>query len=99
MPGGTDGSMYGLMAAYVSTNFDTSTKLSHDRYEVYVNGDFVGQKNLLSTREDVTSVNEFLHSHGYNDFLSNIDGDHYHIQTEKKERELKQALQIYLHSR
>jgi transcriptional regulator of NAD metabolism len=98
MPGGTEGTMLGI-AAFVNSSFDSSTKLAHDRYEVYVNGDFVGQKCLLSTREDVTSVNEFLHAQGYNDFLSNIDGDHYHIQTTKKERELKQALQIYLHTR
>ncbi|CAG9620072.1 hypothetical protein [Sutcliffiella rhizosphaerae] len=98
MPGGTEGSMFGV-AAMLNGNFDSSTKLSHDRYEIYVNGDFVGQKYLLSPREDVTSVYEFLHTHGYYDFLSNIDGDHFHIETTKKERELKHALQIYLNSR
>ncbi|WP_417898583.1 hypothetical protein ABN702_21210 [Bacillus haimaensis] len=98
MMGSMDGTFFGI-ASNMDRNIDTSTKLSHDRYEVYVNGDFVGQKTLLSTREDVTSVNEFLHTQGHNDFLTNLDGDHYHIRTTKKERELKHALQLYLNSR
>ncbi|WP_223703003.1 hypothetical protein [Sutcliffiella deserti] len=98
MVGSTDGTFIGL-ASFVDKSIDTSSKLAHDRYEVYVNGDFVGQKTLLTTREDVTSVNEFLHAQGYNDFKTNLDGDHYNIEATKKERELKHALQIYLHSR
>ncbi|QFT90992.1 hypothetical protein FIU87_20290 [Bacillus sp. THAF10] len=98
MPGGNEEALIG-MAAFMNGYFDPGTKLSHDRYEVYVNGDFVGQKNLLSHKEDVTSVNEFLEAQGYHNYLSNINGDHYYIQTEKREHELKQALQIYLNSR
>lgn len=99
MVGRTDGTFFGLVPFVGQTIDTTSSKLAHDRYDVYVNGDFVGQKTLLSPREDVTSVNEFLHTQGYNDFITHLDGDHYNIQTTKRENELKQALQIYLFSR
>ncbi|MED4015849.1 hypothetical protein ACWE42_22615 [Sutcliffiella cohnii] len=75
------------------------TKISHDRYEVYVNGDYVGQKPLLAASEDITSVNDFLHSHGYNNFVGHLDGDHYNIESNYRDDELKQALKIYLHTR
>lgn len=95
--------MQGTGNVFVGLGFlnhqDNDTKLNHDRYEVYVNGDYVGQKPLLTASEDISSVNDFLHAQGYNNFIAQLDGDHYNIQSDHKDHELKQALKIYLHSR
>ena len=34
-------------------------KLTHDRYEVYVNGDFVGYKTLFSPKEESLILKSF----------------------------------------
>jgi hypothetical protein len=76
-------------------------KMSHDRYDVYVNGEFVGHKTLLTQSEDITDVNDFLQAQGYQQFQANIEGDHYELQVEDEgiSSEMKEALQIYLQNR
>ncbi|MFZ3591474.1 hypothetical protein ACOI1C_20170 [Bacillus sp. DJP31] len=93
----TDGTFNGLFM-FDDVNSSTNTKLNHDRYDVYVNGDFVGHKSLLTESEEISDVNDFLHAQGYQNFQANVDGDHYEIQTDD-EGDMRQALQIYLQSR
>lgn len=78
---------------------ESQTKLSHDRYEVYVNGDFVGFKSLLTQNETLDDVNDFLYEQGYQNFNAESFGDHYDIQTDGSDEKLKQALQVYLQTR
>lgn len=80
---------------------DGTTKISHDRYDVYVNKDYVGRKVLLTQGEDVTDVADFLKSHGLNKFASHIDGDHLHIDSNDtaEQTAIKDALSIYLQMR
>lgn len=78
---------------------DLNTKLNHDRYEVYVNGDFIGFKTLLTQNETVSDVNDFLHEQGFRAFKGNEDGDHYEIEALDSEEQIKQALQVYLQTR
>ncbi|WEG13054.1 hypothetical protein PU629_01470 [Pullulanibacillus sp. KACC 23026] len=74
-------------------------KLEHDRYEVYVNGDFVGIKTLLTQNEEVTDLNDFLREQGIKAFQAKTNGDHYEIHTDKMEEPIKDALQVYLQTR
>jgi hypothetical protein len=78
---------------------ETDTKLNHDRYEVYVNGDFIGYKTLLTQSEELDDINFFLHEHGFNQFQTQEDGDHYNIETDSSSDNLKQALHVYLQNR
>jgi hypothetical protein len=93
-------SIVGINAA-ISLNGDATTKLAHDRYDVYVNDDFVGQKPLLNQSEDITDVSDFLKSQGFNSFQALVDGDHYKIEPtdSNTERKMKEALSIYLQTR
>ena len=75
------------------------TKLNHDRYEVYVNGDFIGYKTLLTQNEDLEDIPSFLHEQGFQQFQGHEDGDHYEIQTDASPDKLKQALHVYLQNR
>ncbi|KAA0546179.1 hypothetical protein FZW96_17650 [Bacillus sp. BGMRC 2118] len=80
-------------------NSSTDTKLNHDRYDVYVNGEFVGHKTLLTQSETIGDVNDFLQTQGYQKFEAKLDGDHYDVQVDEDEAAVKEALQIYLQSR
>ncbi|WP_456277386.1 hypothetical protein [Bacillus sp. AK128] len=80
---------------------NTDMKLNHDRYDVYVNGEFVGNKVLLTQSEDITDVNDFLKTQGFKGFEGRLDGDHYelHVADEQSSNEMREALQIYLQIR
>jgi hypothetical protein len=94
----TNGSFGDMFLANLTQ--DANTKIAHDRYDVYVNGDFVGHKTLLTQSEDITDVNDFLLAQGYHHFQYTLDGDHFEIKAEDSTaREMIEALQIYLQTR
>ncbi|WP_235991645.1 hypothetical protein [Metabacillus schmidteae] len=77
----------------------SSTKLSQDRYDVYVNQDYVGQKYLLTAQESVSDIDDFLRNEGISDFQSVVDGDHYHIKALGNEHKVADVLKVYLQNR
>jgi hypothetical protein len=86
---------------YAFTNNNDSeanTKLSEDRYEIYVNNDFIGYKSLLNASDDLSDVDDFLKSQGINEFQSQLNGDHYHISASETER-IKDVLNVYCQNR
>ncbi|MGM7723551.1 hypothetical protein [Metabacillus sp. Hm71] len=80
-------------------NGPSPTQLSHDRYDVYVNQDFIGQKYLLTAQESVQDIDDFLMNEGYSQFQSYLDGDHYYINTVKNEQDIANVLKVYLQNR
>ena len=75
-------------------------KLTQDRYEVYVNGDFVGYKTLFSPKEEIIDIEEFLHHQGFSNVTAKVDGDHYEIHADRDSAEkVKQVLEMYLQQR
>ncbi|MBD1379727.1 hypothetical protein [Metabacillus arenae] len=80
-----------------SLAFDTNTW--HDRYEVYVNDNYVGLKKLLSVSEKITDLEDFLHSEGFKRFDTHLEGDHYMIHTSEGMNGLTDALKVYLQTR
>jgi hypothetical protein len=84
---------------FVDTD-ENEVKLSHDRYEVYVNGDFVGYKTLFGSNEDVVDVEQFLQNQGFSQIEAKVDGDHYEIHADRDEEEkVKKVLEMYLQQR
>jgi hypothetical protein len=81
-----------------SNDSEANTKLSEDRYEIYVNNDFIGHKSLLNASDDLSDVDDFLKSQGIHDFQSQLDGDHYHISASEAER-IKAVLNVYCQNR
>ncbi|MCH1626162.1 hypothetical protein [Fredinandcohnia quinoae] len=79
---------------------NTDMKLNEDRYEVFVNGDFAGQKTLRNQSDSVTDVDDFLRKEGLTSFTTNLDGDHYQIEAENDEgAKIKAALEVYFQNR
>lgn len=79
-------------------NANEGAKLFEDRYEVYVNNDFVGYKTLLNQNDTLMDVDDFLKNQGLGQFQSNLEGDHYHIDAQDGET-IKGALNVYLDNR
>ncbi|WP_218059059.1 hypothetical protein [Orenia metallireducens] len=76
-------------------------KLYHDRYHVYVNNDFVGNKILLTENDSISDVENYLRGVGFENFKADLEGDHYLIQSENQidSAEMKNFLGIYLNIR
>jgi hypothetical protein len=74
------------------------TKLSGDRYEIYVNEDFVGYKTLFNVSDSLTDVDDFLKTQGVQNFSSELDGDHYKIIADEANR-IREILDIYCQNR
>lgn len=80
-------------------NESSHSKISHDRYDVYVNQDYIGQKFLLSAQESVQDIDDFLKNEGYGNFQSYLDGDHYYIRAVENEQNVANVLKVYLQNR
>ncbi|MBD8070066.1 hypothetical protein [Bacillus sp. PS06] len=75
-------------------------KLREDRYEVLVNNDLVGKKTLLGQNDQMSDVDDFLKQQGFTEFKTELEGDHYHVETSAEyEGDMKQALKVYLNNR
>ncbi|APH06889.1 hypothetical protein A9C19_00320 [Bacillus weihaiensis] len=75
------------------------SSITHDRYDVYINQDFIGQKYLLTAQESVHDIDEFLKNEGIKEFESYLDGDHYYIKAGENERRAAEVLKVYLQNR
>ncbi|MFD2443605.1 hypothetical protein ACFSO7_06335 [Bacillus sp. CGMCC 1.16607] len=86
------------LAITANNSTDNITKLSDDRYEIYVNDDFIGFKTLSNVTDTLDDVDDFLNSQGINGFQSHLDGDHYKIISYDTDR-IKDVLKVYCHNR
>ncbi|MFC4321842.1 hypothetical protein [Litchfieldia salsa] len=79
---------------------DLNQGLSGDHYEIMLNNHYIGNKKLLYENDSMADVDDFLKLQGYTEFKSELEGDHYHIQTSKQhEADIKNALTVYLNNR
>lgn len=94
-----DSVLFGLGMAKGS-EYDESGKLAEDRYEVYVNNDFLGYKSLKAQNEEITGIDSFLYNQGITSFTSALDGNHYNIQANGADAtNIKNALNVYFQNR
>jgi hypothetical protein len=91
----------GIFPAYAmnNANRDNQVKLQEDRYDVYVNDDFVGQKSLKNQGEHLSDIDGFLKQQGITDFTASLDGGHYKIRAEGLDAEIADALKVYFNNR
>ncbi|WP_226669136.1 hypothetical protein [Metabacillus litoralis] len=80
-------------------NDASGSKIAQDRYDVYVNEDFIGQKFLLTAQESVQDIDDFLKNEGINQFESFVDGDHYYIKAGENKHKVEDVLKVYLQNR
>ncbi|MBC8059663.1 MAG: hypothetical protein H7Y18_03255 [Clostridiaceae bacterium] len=75
--------------------------INHDSYEVYVNGDYVGNKSLLAQGEEISDIDKHLQLEGFRTFDEEVMGNHVDINTNDLEeaRRIKQNLNVYLRIR
>ncbi|WP_078543368.1 hypothetical protein [Litchfieldia alkalitelluris] len=76
-----------------------NAKLTEDRYEIYVNQEYVGNKTLLNENDTLGDVDDFLKVQGFTNFQSSLSGDHYVIEASDKSEDIKNAISVYLHNR
>ncbi|WP_027340644.1 hypothetical protein [Halonatronum saccharophilum] len=76
-------------------------KLAHDRYHVYVNDDFVGNRALLTQNEDIFAVEDYLRKEGFEEFNTTLEGDHFMIEAynDSEASKMKDMLETYLQIR
>ncbi|WP_018247253.1 hypothetical protein [Orenia marismortui] len=67
------------------TDIRDDLKLEHDRYHVYLNGKFVGDKVLLGESDSIFDLNNYLKRQGFNDFISDLEGDHFLIESKNSD--------------
>ncbi|WP_062047039.1 hypothetical protein [Bacillus sp. JCM 19034] len=77
-----------------------SIKNAHDTYDVYVDEEFIGQKQLLTENDDINDVLDFVEKQGINHVQAHLKGDHYIIEANKEDLEkVKRAISTYLENR
>ncbi|MCT8140044.1 hypothetical protein H1D32_21545 [Anaerobacillus sp. CMMVII] len=83
-----------------NNNQDT-TKLFEDRYEVFVEGKYVGEKTLYAQNEDFHDVGDFLERQGFQNVEVELNGDHIIVHADNGEEasRMRQALEVYLKNR
>ncbi|WP_051314961.1 hypothetical protein [Alteribacter aurantiacus] len=77
------------------------TKLTEDRYEMYVNNHYVGDHTLYTEKEHASEVKDFLHQQGFKNVNMEVNGDHIVVITpshEEAER-MENCLRIYAQNR
>jgi hypothetical protein len=76
---------------------DNKTKLAHDSYDVYVNNDFVGRKELVTQTENPKDVEGYLKGQGFHNFNTSVNGGSILIKSDNEEAEsIKRNLNVYL---
>lgn len=75
-------------------------KISNERYQVYVNGDFIGNKDILTQNDDVFDLEKYLTNQGFHDFETKLEGNRFQIKAGKEQsKHMKDTLNVYLHIR
>ncbi|MDF2590960.1 MAG: hypothetical protein K0S75_426 [Clostridia bacterium] len=76
---------------------NNNVKLAHDSYDVYVNSDYVGRKELITQTENPKDVEGYLIGQGFHNFNTSVDGGSIIIRSDAEEAEsIKRNLNVYL---
>ncbi len=99
MTGGADNQSIGLGLTIATDRLNgMEGKINEDRYEIFVNNDFVGYKTLLNRNDTLKDVDDFLRHQGLDNFKTELIGDHYYINADDRRR-AKEILSIYCQNR
>ncbi|MCD8509434.1 MAG: hypothetical protein LRY73_05815 [Bacillus sp. (in: Bacteria)] len=80
---------------------ENNVKLNEDRYELYVNNDYVGSHTMFLQKEDANAVSDFLHAQGFRHVNLEVNGDHIIVHTDSQEeaQQMERALEVYVQNR
>lgn len=80
---------------------EEGTKLHQDRYEMFVNGDYVGNHTLFAEKEDASDISDYLETQGFHQTEVEVQGDHIliHCKNEEEAERIEKALQVYASNR
>ncbi len=97
-PGNTmDNNVGGFpLVAPMFSDDDSNAKLHVDRYEVFVNGDKVGDKIQRTQVEDPEYLQSYLNENGFEGFDYEVIGDHIEIRANQDANHMKEILSSYL---
>lgn len=90
-----------LPGVIINTSDDYYDVNNHDFYTVYVDGDYMGKKLLLSQSDKISDTVDYLHKNNFNNFNSKIDGNSLYINDDdrRESKQLKDTLHVYLNIR
>lgn len=90
-----------FFAIWGNDDDDKAQKLNEDRYEVFVDGHYIGDKVLYTQYEDESTIADFLETQGFADIRVEKDGDHIIVRSHNKEEAMKmtRAIEVYLNNR
>ncbi|KAA5807206.1 hypothetical protein [Thermoanaerobacterium thermosaccharolyticum] len=91
----------GIISAFATYEGDTALKKSQDTMNVYVNGDFIGDKVLIAQGDGgLNAVKNYLLNKGFSDFKYKVDGNNIIINAgDDICDEIKDHLKVYLNIR
>ncbi|MBE4907705.1 hypothetical protein IMZ08_06515 [Bacillus luteolus] len=100
MPITTGNGGFNDVFAFDEVESGADAKLNEDRYEVFINQQFIGHKTLLTQGDHLTDIDNFLKSQGITSFKSSLDGDHYLIEASPEDQtKARDALNVYFTNR
>ena len=102
-PNGPNG-LNGTAGAFVPfiadlNNDDLNTKEGNERYHVYVNDHYVGDKECVSQGDGgPSSIQSYLTAKGFEDLNIKTVGDHINVKTDEHDQDeaIKRHLSVYL---
>ncbi len=75
-------------------------KIPHDGFQVFVNGDYVGDKALLTQTESPDDLEHYLKVQGLEGFRWELVGNRMSVEADHGvEAAVKEALHVYLNTR
>jgi hypothetical protein len=85
---------------YFSGN-GTDMKLEEDRYDLFINGEHIGQHTLYAEKEDVTDISDFLDLQGFHHVQMDVEGDHIliHCGNKAEADQIEEALRVFITNR
>lgn len=95
------GNSFGYMAPFMMIDDESNQniKSSYDEYRVFVNGDYLGKKVLISENEKPEDLDKYLVSQGFKNFATEVNGGNLIIHCEDNTNEMENILGSYLNIR
>lgn len=92
------GNSFGYMAPFmiIDEGDNQNIKSSHDDYRVFVNGDYIGKKVLISENEKPEDLDKYLVSQGFTNFSTEVNGGNLIIHCDNNIDEIENILGSYL---
>ncbi|WP_058486185.1 hypothetical protein [Defluviitalea phaphyphila] len=92
---GTTGSGY-IPDIIALKNDEDNIGLLKDIYQVFVNGDKVGEKILLTQTDKPEDLEKYIKDQGFKNFKVDITGGHINIEAKEDSKKMKEILSTYL---